>query len=492
MLVPDGSVPLGEWLPDLPPLNHPGLVEAHNCIPVEGSYTVFSSLTTSGDALTSTPLGAFAAVDSAGDPEIYAGTAETLEELSGSSWTDRSDETYNATYWQFAQFDNYVFATNFNDELKYRTIGSTDDFATVTDAPNARQVGVINRFLMAGDLDQGSGAVPHLVQWSEIDDPLSWPTPNTAAALTAQAGEQYLQAEKGAVTAIAGGQFWGLVFQKLAITRFTYVGGQVVFQVDNFEKSRGCWAPRSHIQVGNLSYFLAADGFYLTDGQSVVPIGDGKIDRWFLSRLNQGQLDAITCGVDWANKCIYWSFPTIGDTPDTIAIHSLKTGRWTYASESVDLVFQSFTAGVTLEDLDTLFPDGLESMTISLDSPQWRGGLPTIQGFASSKIGSFNGSPPVTTFETGETDVNPFGRVFIRGVRPLLTGNPTAVTVALALRDSQDNESRTFGSAVSRTTRTGVCDFREQGRFVSARLQITGGFDRAIALQFDSEPGDQV
>jgi hypothetical protein len=114
-------------------------------------------------------------------------------------------------------------------------------------------------------------------------------------------------------------------------------------------------------------------------------------------------------------------------------------------------------------------------------------------GFSTSRqLGVFTGSSLDATFEIGEQDQNPFGRVFIRGARPLVTGSPTSVTVALATRDSQDNASRSFGSAVSRTTRTGVCDFRVQGKFVSARVQVVGGFDRAIGLGFDAELGDQA
>jgi len=108
------------------------------------------------------------------------------------------------------------------------------------------------------------------------------------------------------------------------------------------------------------------------------------------------------------------------------------------------------------------------------------------------QLGVFNGSSSTAVFETGEQDQNPFGRIFVRGVRPLLTGNPSSVTVALSTRDTQDNASRTFGADVSRTTRSGVCDFRTQGRFISARLTVAGGFDRVMGLGFDAEIGDQI
>jgi hypothetical protein len=492
MLVEDGLLQYGEWLPDMPEYNNVGLVEAKNCIPVDESYTDFPELSPGGSTLAATANGAFAAVDSAGDPEIYAGTATQLYERVGTAWTARSAVTLNAaSYWRFAQYDDKVFATDYNDDIRYRTIGAATNFLTLGSAPNARQVGVINRFLLVGDIDQGSGAVPYGTQWSSINNPLDWPTPGSASALSAQAGQQLLQAEHGAVTAIAGGQFWGLVFQKRAITRYTYVGGSTVFQIDNYERSRGCWCPQSHIQVGNLSYFFAHDGVYVTDGQVVKPIGDAKVDRWLNERLNQGVLERVTSGVDWANKCIYWSFPTITDSPDTVLIYSLIRNRFAWAEQDADLIFPSFSEGTDMDSMDTLYPS-LDAIGVSLDAAVWQGGVPTIMGFDGRQLGTFNGPSQEATFETGERDENPFGRIFIRGVRPLLTGNPTAVTVALATRDTQDNASRTFGAPTNRTSRTGVCDFRQQGRFISSRMVVTGGFDRVMGLGFDAELGDQV
>jgi hypothetical protein len=492
MLLEDGRVLFGEWLPDLSELNNPGLVEARNCIPIDNSYTDFPELSVGGSTLAATVLGAFAAVDSSGDPEIYAGTATTLYERVGTAWTSRSATTLGAAaYWQFAQFDDKVFATDYNDDVRYKTIGGAGNFTAMASAPNARQIGVINRFLVLGDLDQGSGAVPYAVQWSTINDPTDWPTPGSSTASARQAGEQYLQAEHGAVTAIAGGQFWGLVFQKRAITRFSYVGGSIVFQIDNFERSRGCWAPRSHIQVGNISYFFAHDGVYATDGQAVTPLGDGRVDRWLSSRLSQGNLENVTAGVDWTNKCIYWLFPTVSSAPDTVLIYSIVRNRFAWAQQEAQMIFPSFSEGTDMDSMDTLYPS-LDDLGLSLDSSVWQGGVPSIMGFDGNQLGVFNGSSLEATFETGERDETPFGFLFVRGVRPLLTGNPTAVTVALSTRNTQDNASRTFGTPATRTTRTGVCDFRTQGRFISSRLTVAGGFDRVIGLGFDVEQGDSV
>lgn len=501
MLKSDGKALFGEWLPDLPYYENPGLVEARNLIPVDGSYKDFLEILTSDATLSARPQGAFAAIDEAGDPEIYAGTEAGLYEKIGTDWTNRASATYSAPsvgYWRFAQFDDLVIATDFSDDPQCKTVGAATNFSVLAStgtAPNARQVGIINRFVFLGDTDDATnGAVPYRVQWSAINNARNWPTPGSSTARAVQSGEQFLSAAYGAVTAIANGQFYGLVFQQRGVSRFTYVGGDVVWQVQTIDENRGCWAPQSMVQIGSRVYFLASDGFYVTDGQTVQPIGNARVDKTFYSNFDQTYRERVTAGVDYINKCIYWCYPSpsaSSGVPDQIIVYNFIENRWAHAEETVQLIFSSLTQGYTLEQLDSLFTS-IDDMTISLDSSLWSGGIPTIMGFDSNRMGTFSGSATVARLETGETEVSPFGLAFVRGAKPLVTGDPTGLTVAIATRSAQDNAARSFGSATSRTSRTGVCDFRTQGRYVSARVEITGGFDRALGLQYDIEEGDGV
>jgi hypothetical protein len=333
------------------------------------------------------------------------------------------------------------------------------------------------------------------VQWSAIDNPRDWQTPNTAAARAVQSGAQTLSGEHGAVTAIAGGQFYGLVFQARAITRFTYVGGDAVFQVQTFEKSHGCWFPRSMVQVGEMTYFIAHDGFYVTDGNSVTPIGYAKADKTFLSLADQGYLERVTVAVDYQTKNILWCFPDSDATtggPNKVFAFNYMEGRFTNAEQDIEILFNNYTDGLTLDQLDTLYTS-IDSMTDSFDSSAFLGGVPSMSAFGSDhKIGTFGGASLAARFESGEYDMNPTGRFFVRGVRPMVAGNPTGVTVTLGTRDTQDNAVRTFGSAVSRTTRTGICDFRQSVKFGTVRVDITGGFDRALGYNVDGVSDAQV
>ena len=499
MNLQDARIPLGPWLPDLPFYENPGLVEAKNCIPVDKYYQSYLPLVTTGDALTARVIGAFAALDTSGDTFIYAGIDSALYLKNGSSWTDLGTAftTADTGYWRFAQFDTTIIATNFSDLPRAITPGASTSAALATSgtAPKGRQVGVINRFVVIGDTDYAGDLIPHRIQWSALGTARDWPIPNTSDARTKQSGEQVLPAMYGAVTAIGSGEFFGLIFQRRAITRATYVGGDVVFQFQDYEKTRGCWFPQSMIQVGNLWYFIAADGFYVTDGTSVTAIGDGKFDKTFFADCDQTYAERVTAAYDYTTKCVMWSYPNFSATdgiPNRLIIFSTVDGRATNVDDTMELIFPSVSDGYTLEQLDALYGD-LDSIPGSLDSPIFQGGANTVMAFANDHtIGTFSGTALTARFDTAEFDFNPMGYMFVRGVRPRVTGSPTGITIAISSRENQDDESRTFGTATSRTARTGICDFRENVKYGSLRCEVIGGFDKALGLDVDGEAGDLV
>jgi hypothetical protein len=71
---------------------------------------------------------------------------------------------------------------------------------------------------------------------------------------------------------------FGIVFQEYGITRMTYVGGNIVYQFDTYDKNRGGRMNRPNgVRVGNLVYFhLWGYGFCVTDGYSVERIDPGN------------------------------------------------------------------------------------------------------------------------------------------------------------------------------------------------------------------------
>lgn len=484
------TVKLGEWMPDLPFYENPGLTEALNCLPVDSQYAPYQPVFVGGTAITNRPQGAFAAVDSLGNPYVYVGDSTKLYvSTTGGAWTTSSSSYTIATTdaWNFAQYGSLIVATDYADVPQAAAAGTAtfSALATTGTAPNAKYVAIVGQFVMLGYINNGT-ITPYQVQWSSINQPQNWPTPGSALAIASQAGAQTLRSEFGAVTGIFGSDQVGLILQKKAIVRMVYQGGNTVFSFDTYEQARGGWFPNASVRVGSLVYFIAADGFYTTDGAQSTPIGKGKVDRTFLNDCDQTYIERVRGTVDVINKCIYWCYPSHGATnglPDRLIIFNYIEGRWSHSQDMMQLVFPSLTTGFTLDQLGTLYPT-LDSIPLPLDSATWQGGLPIPAVFNNNQLGTFSSAPATATFQSGEFELNPMGRATIHGIRPLVTGNPTTISLAVSSRVTQDNSSQSFSTPVTPTPSTGICDMMKDAKFVAMQMQVAGGFTKAMGASF--------
>lgn len=116
------------------------------------------------------------------------------------------------------------------------------------------------------------------IRWSAINDPTDWPTPATDDARAKQSGREVLPPEFGEVTGIAGDDFYMYVFQERAVTKGTYVGGDIVFSFDTFEENRGCVRPGRMAKVDDLVIFESLHGRHLLQNDQIVDIGFGSTD----------------------------------------------------------------------------------------------------------------------------------------------------------------------------------------------------------------------
>lgn len=479
---------------DLPKLGNPGMTQANNCIWTNGAYRSLSSLSVSGDALDNRCQGVFAGEDEDGNVVIYAGDSNKLYQRSGTSWNDKSNGTYNTQFiqqWKFSQFGTTVIATNFANTPQQISIGGAGNFSDLTDAPNARHVGVIGQFVFLGNTSDSAGTIPHRVRWSAIGDATDWPTLGTTDATNKQSDAETLNPKHGKVQAISDGERFGLVFQETGITRFTYVGGSSIFEIDTYERTRGLLGPLSYAQLGDQVVFLASSGFYRTDGVNVVSIGTQKIDSFVLGEIDTDYPERISTAIDFNNKLIYFSYPNTSatsGTPNRLAIYNYVEDKWTTADQDLQIIFSSKELGFTLDQLDTVSAS-IDTLSPSLDSSVWTGGSPKVGGFGSGsdaqKLGDFSGAVKTATLDTLEAPLNQGGMAVVQGVRPLVEGG--TATVSLLTRDLQ-SASQSTSSAVSTNARTGMANFRSTARYHAVRLTVSGGFDSAIGadVEFDS------
>ena len=350
--MPTQTIEFTEWTPDQPSVVQ-NLSTAKNVIATSIGYAPFPSAVNYSQAATEDLNSVFVAKYST-NTSVYAGGATTIFKLQGSDLSLAAVGTgySNVSRWRFCQFGDVVIAANNEDKLQY-TLGSS--FADLSvDAPIAKYVTVVRDFVVAANLD--SGANFNKVQWSDINDETDWTSGGAS-----QSDFQILP-DGGDITGITGGEF-GLIFLERAIYRMSYIGSPFFFQFDTISKSLGCNVEGSITKFGNISYFLGDDGFYSCDGQTVTPIGNQKVDKWFYINAALNLLDSMTSTVDPSRKIVIWNFANrFGGR--SLIIYNWQVGKWTYGDTNTEVMATLSSAGVSLEGLTTAYQETAGSFVV--------------------------------------------------------------------------------------------------------------------------------
>lgn len=151
--------------------------------------------------------------------------------------------------------------------------------------------------------------------------------------------------------------------------------------------------------------------------------------------------------------------------------YNYKTGQWSL---------------VSAYDTFGLFSANSKTDTIGL--VRFSGNAVDLQ------VQSSTGVPQDVTMTTGETDPNQGGRSVVRAVRPLINGKTaTSVTVRVGSRDTIDSdEAVSWSSSMSVNSRTGLHDFRKEGRYIRVELSVTGGFETIKGADPDVVPAGRT
>lgn len=328
----------GPWRPDLPEISNPGVLEATNIVIDAGSYEPQPGLIGVSSSLTATVLGAFSCLDAVGGVNWFAGTASDLWRMTKSSQPDWSlvGTGYTLTpddRWEFAKYGERVFAASPTEDLQSITLSLQSSFASVSGAPRSRHISVVKNFLVVAS----TAVDPQRVQWAGLDAPDAW----TPSAVT-QADFQDILGDggwnQGIVAGLAGSD--AVIVQEHAVWRMMYVGTPLVFQFDLVEAARGSISPGSIVQSGGFVFYISDNGFFQFDGTSSAPIGRGKVDKFFLGRVDAASLRRVTAVADVQRPLVYWGFPTTSGTTVILA-YNWQVQEWTLIEEDFDILWRS-------------------------------------------------------------------------------------------------------------------------------------------------------
>lgn len=487
-------VEIGEWLPDLPPLRNPGALSAKNVIPEINSYRSINSPQSFTSSLDSAALGSIWGPSASGEVFNFAGDAGDLYQLeSGVIWNKVSRPSAYATpadnYWSFAQFGQRVVATNNFDPVQYFDVGTSSEFADLADLgetpPRAQHAAVIRDFIFLGDLNEPDLG-PDWVNWSGFNSSQIW-----EPSQSAQSDRQPLLGRGGRIQAIIGGNY-GLIFQENSIWRADYVGPPLIFNLDEYQTGHGAIAPRSVVRDRDLTYYYSLDGFYRTNGNSVEPIGNNRVNRWFEQNASVQALPSMQGVVDRRRRLIIWAFRSSSGATfnNRIIVYNWAADRWSYGEVDSQIISQYSPQGLNLDQLDVPLPDGIDIDSISVDSDAFRRNLVSIILFDTNNSAAvLAGDALPAEIDTVEVLAPAARRETVMSVRPLLEARADAgVSVAILEKDNEassvltEREQRFLNSI-------GECDVRSNSRRKRFRVRVNGRFDSLTGIEYLARVG---
>lgn len=394
------------------------------------------------------------AFNRSGNQCLLGGTATNLYRYSAGAWVSVLG-TLSASVWRFTQFGDNVIAANGSAPVNY--VISTGTAAALGGSPPVADMvaTVRDQVFLAGDPSSRD-----TLTISGYNDTTNW-SGGTNQQLTVSFPSG------GDIMGLCGGET-GLILQQRSITRAIYTGGVTVWQFDEISRDVGCMAKGSVAQAGSLVFFLSEQGFKICDRNEVFPIGMESVDRTFFESYSRVDIvDNIKAAVDPRATTVCWSMP---GTPGKVWCYNWVLKKWSAPMEtSVKMIFQGFTQGVSLEGLDALYPSGLDSIPVSLDSTMFAGGNPLLFLVdATGVVGTLTGDIVSAHLSLDPQEIEPGRRVRIQGAR--VVGDVTSGTVTLDCRARAGDTANTTVSGAIRDN--GRVPIRANGRHIGVRVDI--------------------
>ena len=469
-------VTFGEWMPDQSGISG-SLTDAKNVVSQAIGYGPFPTPVSFSSAAAENLTSLYAAKAPDSNTYFFAAGLSKIYTVSGSGTLTQVNTgltTGNNDRVRFTQFGKSVIICNNSNKLKSWVLGTSTTFAEVSaSAPIAKFITVVRDFVVCANTFETTQQ-QYRVRWSAINDETDW-----VENVNTQSDYQDIP-DGGQIMGIRGGEF-GLVLLERSIHRMTYVGTPFIFQFDNISRNKGCMVSGSVAQYQGITFFLSDDGFYMCDGQQVVPIGAEKVDRFFLSDASETDYPSMSAAIDPVRKLVIWNYKSV-DATRKLLIYNFATKKWTYGDANTDYLGEASSGASTLEELDSI-SGSIDALTTSLDSLLYVGGKYFLGGTYGTRVYSFTGASLTGSIATGDIDVGANSVVTL--ARPIVDNGSGSLSIASR---TLLNQSVTYGTSTAADSENRV-SLRSAGRYHRLKLTPTGvAWKTAVAVDVDVTP----
>jgi hypothetical protein len=428
--------------------------------------------------LPASPKGGATFTNQLGISSVIAGTSTNLYRAFSGGWQSIASGYSAQARWRFAQFGGLAIATNGIDPMQKIDL-TTMTVSPLGGSPPRFEFLVVVKDVLVGIVMNGDVSA---LAWCGINDAEWW-------TFAQRSSDFNIMPAGGRLNGGFSGE-QGVILQRNRICTMDFVGGNIVFEINEHSSNIGCVTPHSVAQWGTLGFFYSDDGFMKWDGSQAVPIGQEVIDRTFAAAYPSNDWSAMSTAVDPANDRVVWSMG------DKHWCYNWVLDKWTTATVATPIIFSGVTKGVSVdEDYVPAMPNDANidgAGLVTLDSALFRGGDPVFYTFAADfSLGSLSGSPMLAAFVGNELEMFPMRRANVRFVRP---ETDAVAGMTLTLGQKQRLGDAGVSDVFASENTAGDIYVRASGRYIKPTLTIAAGtaWSFISGLEFIAERGARV
>lgn len=240
---------------------------------------------------------------------------------SGSTTWDGASGLVRVSTWSFANFGDWVIATNGKDVPQ---IDKGTGFSSLPTGGIFSTSHIVRRFgphmIMYGTDVDGKELV-----WSTEDDPEQY-IPTSAN----QAGSLKIREALSDIVAVEHLNNQHVVFDRDSMYLVRYIGSPLYFGYQQIIPSgAGAVSKNSVIAVDRMLYVMSESGFYRTDGVQIEPIDTDEIKAYVFDNINISQIEKSAGFHDQKNDSVRWYYLSSGTSePDRAVVYNYRTQKW--------------------------------------------------------------------------------------------------------------------------------------------------------------------
>jgi hypothetical protein len=281
-----------------------------------------------------------------GMDDVYAtddGTTSTkITRQSGGTDVDYTGT--DLSLWTGCVCQNILYLTNGTDvpqmwtgttlaDLKWDADETWADKGTGTKGYTTKCLRTYKNFLIALQFndDTGAGNNPQKVYWSEPAEPFSVPSTWDYSIGTNLSGQVELAQTPGDILDGATLRDVFLIYKSDAVIIMSYVGGNSIFSFRTLTEDKGILTMHCVAEFDNKHFVVGADDIYITDGNSVQSVIDGKIRKSFFDDLDGTNYIKTFVVPNRAKNEMWVCYPSTDSTKCNKAlVWNWKSGAWSF------------------------------------------------------------------------------------------------------------------------------------------------------------------